>query len=176
MLHEQTDRPNFNWIDGGLAVGGSFPASSIESLAREHRIRCVIDLRGEIQPEGELLERHGIALLHLPTEDTCGVDSVHLQRGVEWAVASLARGERVLIHCEHGIGRSATLALCVLVSRGRAPLGALALLKDKRPVVSPSPAQFACWCEWLENHRAANAVTWDVPGFDDFQRIAYRWH
>ena len=48
-----------------------------------------------------------------------------LDDGVAFVNRHLDRGERVLVHCEHGIGRSATLALCVLVSRGMEPLDAL---------------------------------------------------
>ena len=53
----------------------------------------------------------------------------------------LDAGSRVYIHCEHGVGRSALLALCVLVSRGDPPLGALERAKSARWQVSPSPEQ-----------------------------------
>ncbi len=119
-------QPNFDWITDELAVGGCFAPEQSESLAREHGIRAVVDLRSEDVDEEPLLRRHGIALLHLPTEDMCGVDAAHLDEGVRFACRHLDRGERVLVHCQHGIGRSAVLALCVLVQRGQAPLEALA--------------------------------------------------
>lgn len=168
-----TWQPNFNWIDDTLAVGGSFPGDCAEGLAREHGIQAVVDLRGETQPDALVLRRHGIALLHLPTEDMCGVAMSDLDRGIRFANAFLDAGQRVLIHCEHGIGRSATLALCVLVQRGHAPLDALALMKKQRPLVSPSPEQFACWAAWLEHHRSTHDVEWCVPSFDEFQALAY---
>ncbi len=124
--------PNFDWVTDHLAVGGSFHPGQTERLTREHGIRAVVDLRNEDVDDERLLRRHGIALLHLPTQDMCGVDQEHLDRGVRFASRHLDRGERVLVHCEHGIGRSAVLALCILVQRGRAPLDALALLKDRR--------------------------------------------
>ncbi len=166
--------PTFNWITDQLAVGGRFPSERAEELARAHRIRSVIDLREEDKDDEALLRRHGITLLHLPTEDMCGVDAAQLDRGVLFANASLDRGERLLIHCEHGIGRSATLALCVMVSRGAAPLDALERMKQRRALVSPSPAQFACWSGWLARHRAQRGAAWEVPAFDAFQAIAYR--
>jgi protein-tyrosine phosphatase len=167
-------RPNFDWITDHLAVGGSFDPEQTERLAREHGLRAVVDLRNEDVDDERLLRRHGIVLLHLPTEDMGGIDSQHLDDGVRFACEHLDRGERVLIHCQHGIGRSAVLALCVLVQRGQPPLQALALMKDRRARVSPSPAQFACWADWLARHREGNAVPWDVPGFDEFKAIAYR--
>lgn len=167
-------QPNFDWIDPQLAVGGRFPAEHAALLASVHGIDAVVDLRLEDRDDEQLLRSHGITLLHLPTEDMCGVDADQLDHGVRFACDWLDRGRRVLIHCEHGIGRSATLALCVLVRRGSEPLAALGRMKDRRALVSPSPAQFACWQDWLERHRRSHAVPWTVPSFDDFQRIAYR--
>ena len=166
--------PNFSWITPQLAVGGSFPEAHAERLASEHGIRAVVDLRGEACDDEVLMRRHGIALLHLPTPDMCGVTLAHLDDGVAFACGWIERGERVLIHCEHGIGRSATLALCVMVSLGDAPLDALERMKTRRALVSPSPEQFACWCGWLEQHRAQLRAAWRVPDFDAFQAIAYR--
>lgn len=169
-------QPNFDWIDTQLAVGGRFPAEHAALLASTHGIDAVVDLRMEDKDDERLLRSHGITLLHLPTEDMCGVDPTQLDEGVRFVCGWLDRGRRVLIHCEHGIGRSATLALCVLVTRGSAPLEALGRMKDRRALVSPSPAQFACWQAWLERHRQARAVSWAVPTFDEFQLIAYRQH
>ena len=167
-------QPNFDWITDELAVGGCFDAQQTESLTRDHGISAVIDLRSEDVDDALLLGRHGIALLHLPTEDMCGVDAAHLDEGVRFASARIDRGERVLIHCQHGIGRSAVLALCVLVQRGHEPLQALGLMKDRRELVSPSPAQFECWVRWLESHRSAHGLAWKAPDFDAFKAIAYR--
>ena len=83
-------------------------------------------------------------------------------------------GRRALVHCEHGIGRSATLALASLVANGMAPLEALMLAKDKRERVSPSPAQYAGWRDWLEMRRVRRGEGWIVPDFDAFAAIAYR--
>ena len=167
-------RPNFDWITDELAVGGCFSPEQTESLTRDHGIAAVVDLRSEDVDDALLLRRHGITLLHLPTADMCGVDAAHLDEGVRFACAHLDRGQRVLIHCQHGIGRSAVLALCVLVQRGLEPLQALSLMKDRRDLVSPSPAQFECWRRWLERHRLTNDVSWQAPDFDAFKAIAYR--
>ena len=165
---------NFDWITDQLAVGGKFVSEQTERLTREHGIRAVVDLRNEDVDDEQLMRRHGITLLHLPTQDMCGVDPAHLERGVAFASEHLDRGERVLVHCEHGIGRSAVLALCILVHRGQAPLDALALMKDRRNRISPSPEQFACWADWLARRRRARGHDWQVPDFDEFKAIAYR--
>ena len=159
---------NLSWITDGLAIGGSFPIEHAEDLARAHRIAAVIDLRNEARDDRAVLECHGLELLHLPTADLCAVELDKLDAGVAFAVAHLDAGRRVLVHCQHGIGRSALLALCILVERGHAPLAALALAKDRRGVVSPSPAQYEAWVAWLRVRGTS------PPGFLQFAAIAYR--
>ena len=160
--------PNFTWIAPELAVGGSFPESLAEALAREHGIRAVVDLRREACDDEALLQRHGVVLLHLPTDDLCAVSQPMLDEGAGFVTERLTRGERVLIHCEHGIGRSVTLALCVLCARGADPLEAMELIKTRRRAASPSPEQFEAWAAWLQRHGRR------APEFDAFKAIAYR--
>lgn len=167
-------QPNLSWITPHLAVGGSFAAERAKALAREHGVRAVVDLRAESRDDEALLVRHGLTFLHLPTEDHGAVSQEMLAEGVAFANRHLDRDERVLVHCEHGIGRSATLALCVLVSRGAAPLGALEQAKTARALVSPSPAQYHAWVAWLEACAATRRVAWAVPDFNAFKAIAYR--
>lgn len=167
-------QPNLSWITDHLAVGGRFPVERAEHLAQALGIRAVVDLRSEDQDDEALLRRHGLTLLHLPTADLGAVSLPMLEDGVAFVNRHLDRGERVLVHCEHGIGRSATLALCVLVSRGLAPLEALELAKSRRSLVSPSPAQYEAWIGWMGGWQRANPADWALPGFDAFKAIAYR--
>jgi hypothetical protein len=166
--------PNLTWITDTLAVGGRYAPEMVEHLAGPLGVKAVVDLRKEDRDDEDLLLRHGLAFLHLPTPDHCAVAAAMLEDGVAFAAAHLDRGERVLIHCEHGIGRSATLALCVLVERGMEPLEALELAKSKRAVFSPSPAQYECWVRWLTEFGGRGGAGWTVPGFDAFAAIAYR--
>lgn len=165
---------NLSWITATLAIGGGFAPDDTARLADEHDVRAVVDLRGEARDEDVRLAALDIAFLHLPTPDLGAVSLRSLDAGVAFVRPVLERGERVLIHCQHGIGRSATLALCVLVDGGMAPLEALELAKSRRDRVSPSPAQFEAFVAWLGRHRAARAVAWTAPSFDAFAAIAYR--
>lgn len=167
-------RPNLSWITDRLAVGGRFPTERAQILAGELGIRAIVDLRSEERDDERILVHHGIALLHLPTDDHHAVSQPMLADGVAFVRPYLERGERVLIHCEHGIGRSATLALCVLVDCGYEPLEALELSKDRRALISPSPAQYCAWTEWLARFARENRSGWEVPSFDAFKAIAYR--
>jgi len=160
--------PDFHWLTDELAVGGCFPIERAADLAEVHRIRAVVDLREEGCDDEARLKAAGIEFLHLPTPDMEPAALGRLERGVAFATERIESGEKVLIHCQYGIGRSALLALCVLVELGWQPLEALAHAKDRRAVVSPSRSQYEGWAEWLE--RRGNSV----PSYQEFGCIAYR--
>jgi protein-tyrosine phosphatase len=160
--------PNFHWLTDQLAVGGRFPLERAAELARVHGIRAVVDLRAEECDDEAALRGAGIVLLHLPTPDMEPARPEHLDAGVTFVREHLECGEKVLIHCQHGIGRSALLALCVLVDRGWQPLDALVHAKDQREIVSPSRSQYDGWAAWLRS-RGLNA-----PDYHTFGCIAYR--
>ncbi|WP_207210815.1 protein-tyrosine phosphatase family protein [Lichenibacterium minor] len=165
---------NLTWITPLLAVGGRLSEAETAMLAAVEGVGAVVDLRSEAVDERAVLAAQGIAFLHLPTDDHAAITPAMLDEGVAFAEAQRGAGRRVLIHCEHGIGRSATLALAALVAAGMAPLDALNLAKDRRDRVSPSPAQYGCWRDWLVERRAGTGAGWDVPDFDRFAAIAYR--
>jgi protein-tyrosine phosphatase len=167
-------RPNLSWITDDLAVGGSFPRGRAVDLADRLRIGAIVDLRVEACDDPLEIARHGMAFLHLPTEDHCAVAPAVLDDGVAFAASHIDSGRRVLVHCEHGIGRSATLALAVLVARGMAPLDALELAKTRRGLVSPSPAQYEAWVAWLALWKERHPAGWAIPDFESFKAIAYR--
>ncbi len=159
---------DFHWLHPDLAVGGRFPPEAVPRLALDHGVGAVVDLRGEVRGDPRPFASCGMAFLHLPTPDRMGVSQDMLDRGVEFVEAMIRSGRRVLIHCHYGIGRSATLALCVLAARGVEPLAAIGLAKDARPLVSPSREQYDAWCTWLAGRGLA------APSYHDFGMVAYR--
>ena len=160
--------PDFHWLTDSLAVGGCFPPERARELSAEHGIGAVIDLRSEDRDDEAALRQQGIELLHLPTPDLEAANVEMLDLGVGFARERMERGTKVLIHCQHGIGRSALLALCVLVDQGWEPLGALSHAKDMRASVSPSRLQYEGWAEWLKSSGRA------APDYHTFGCIAYR--
>ncbi len=165
---------DFDWITETIAVGGWVAEYDWPRLAREERIRAVVDLREEARNDPALLAAHGLDYLHLPTTDRGPVSAAMIERALAFLRSQAAAGRPTLIHCRHGIGRSAMVALCALVDRGDAPLDALERAKTARWKISPSPEQYEGWAAWLSAHRIAARRTWTVPDFDAFARIAYR--
>ena len=160
--------PDFHWLTESLAVGGCFPIDRAGELASAHGIGAVVDLRQEDCDDEERLRAAGIDFLHLPTPDLEPASAAMLERGVGFAREHIRRGDKVLIHCQHGIGRSALLSLCVLVEEGWEPLQALSHAKDVREAVSPSHSQYRGWSDWLSSRGKA------APDYHTFGCIAYR--
>lgn len=165
---------DLHFVAPGLAVGACFPMEAAARLVREHGIARVVDVRVEARDDEALLRLHGIALLHLPTLDTRAISQAKLRDGVAFASAGLDRGERILVHCQYGIGRSALLAVCVLVARGLPPLDALEQAKRARPVVSPSPEQLEALVAFSARVREERAASWPVPTVEALGAIAWR--
>ena len=128
-------------------MGGAFHLRDIARL-RRIGISAVVDCREEAADDEEALRRCGIAYLRLPTPDARGLSQEALDLGVGWVLQRLHRGEKVLIHCGHGVGRGPLLACCVLVADGRSAEDALKLLKTRRWQASPNAEQLAALQEW----------------------------
>ena len=159
---------DLHWLTDHLALGGCFPMDRARELAATHGIRAVVDLRQESRDDDACLNAAGIDFLHLPTPDLEPAPVEMLDRGVEFVRKHVAAREPVLVHCQHGIGRSALLALCVLVAEGWEPLDALGHAKDVRAVVSPSRSQYEGWAAWLASRGK------QAPDYHNFGCIAYR--
>ena len=75
--------------------------------------------------------------------------------GVAWAQAQELEGRKVLIHCAHGHGRSATILCAILIANGQASTIAEAekILKSERPRVRLNTRQRAALTEWFNTRR-----------------------
>jgi hypothetical protein len=163
---------DFDWITEDLAIGGRCAMEHAETLAREHGVGAIIDLRAEDRDDPQVWERCGLLFLHLPTDDHAAIDPAMIDEGVAFARSARAMARRLLVHCEHGIGRSAMLVLCILTDRGVEPMAALRLAKLRRARVSPSPAQYDGWAAWLSLRAPSEQAA--PPSYAAFAEVAYR--
>lgn len=173
-MSTETPSLNLSWLTPHLAVGGRYPMDAAAYLARALDIRHVVDLRVECCDDEAVLRDAGITFLHLPTQDMRGVSQAMLDDGVGWVSERLDREEKVYVHCEHGIGRSALLCLCVLVHRGHQPIDALSVAKDARIQVSPSPEQLDAFTQWCTRMAQRSGREVRIPTFNELAMIAYR--
>lgn len=136
-------------LDADLAVlRERYGATTIVSLLErpeQHRLQ-VFDYRAACA-------RHGIELLRFPIADGGVPDPVALAALVEEISRRVERGERVVVHCQGGLGRAGTVVAAFLVWRGLEPRQAIAAVRAARPgaverriqekLVESLPARFA---------------------------------
>lgn len=134
------DQLNMDWVTDNLAVGGRVHPADVAALARVG-VTHIIDTRSEYCDDAELLASEHIQLLYLPTRDTFPLTVEQLAQGAQWAAERIQQGGRVLIHCEHGVGRSVLLTCCVLVYSGISAHEALQLVQQKRWQAAPNHRQ-----------------------------------
>jgi predicted protein tyrosine phosphatase len=165
---------DISWVLPNLAMGGRFATAAVEHLVHRLGLRNIVDLRSEDKDDERLLRQHAAELLHLPTLDGSAVDTGMLHRGVEWINRQLERGEKVFVHCEHGIGRSALLVCCVLVSRGRTPRAAIERVKAARAGIAPSPEQLRALLEWTGEWCRVQRAPCPADTFAELTAVAYQ--
>jgi protein tyrosine phosphatase (PTP) superfamily phosphohydrolase (DUF442 family) len=134
------DRLDLSWITPNLAVGGRVRTGDIPKLQRAG-ISRVVDVRSEHRDDEAALNAHDIHLLYLPTPDTYPLSLEDLRQGAKWINAQRAANQRVLIHCEHGVGRSVLLTAAALVCEGYTAHAAFELIGHKRWQAAPNHRQ-----------------------------------
>lgn len=134
------DQLNMHWVTEHLAVGGRVHPEDIPALARAG-VTHVIDTRSEYCDDADALAREHIQLLYLPAPDTYPLTIEQLKEGAQWACEHMDRGGKVLIHCEHGVGRSVLLTCAALVYSGMSAHDALVLAQQKRWQAAPNSRQ-----------------------------------
>ncbi|MFQ1699336.1 protein-tyrosine phosphatase family protein [Loktanella agnita] len=93
---------------------------------------------------GVALQAHDIAWRHCPITDFSVPDD-----DFDWpalrnhALSLLAQGQRVLVHCHGGCGRSGMVCLGLMVAAGEDPDAALTRLRALRPCAVETHAQMA---------------------------------
>jgi hypothetical protein len=131
---------NFTWVTDALAVGGAPRTRDYRRLAALG-VTAVVDARDEAVGDREALAKLGIRLLHLPTPDRYALSQHQLRQGTRWILDRLAEGGKVLIHCQHGVGRGPLLGSAVLIGQGLSAPEALRTLRSKRWQAAPNDRQ-----------------------------------
>jgi protein tyrosine phosphatase (PTP) superfamily phosphohydrolase (DUF442 family) len=148
------DRLNLSWVTSNLAVGGRVRPEDIKRLAAVGVTR-IVDTRMEHKDDEAALRAHGIELLYLPTPDTYPLALNDLRRGADWVNAQIASGHKVLIHCEHGVGRSVLLTAAALVADGMSASEAINLVQRQRWQAAPNQRQIVRLQEFEREARGA---------------------
>lgn len=128
-----------DYIVDNLYLGNICAAHNLAWL-REKNISVIFNMASEWQP----VEYAGIRVVYFPFEDTTTLDEKETRRYINKAVSALIDiNERdmpnILIHCNMGISRSATIIIRYLqIMHDMSYREALSLVKKLRPTVKPN--------------------------------------
>lgn len=167
------DRRGFYWLIDGVLAGCGRPgswsrrdgegadlAAATAALDEDLRWLCeqgvgaVLTLTETPLVPGAL-SRHGLAEQHLPVDDLTPPAPTQLAAALGFIDEQRARGERVVVHCLVGQGRTGTVLAAYLIRGGLSVDAALRELRTVCPNAVGSPAQetalraFADRRDWL---------------------------
>ncbi len=128
------------WIQPNLALGGRVDPANYPRL-KKMGLASVVDLRAEEHDDPDLLAANDLRFLHLPMTDCDPLTHDQMRDGSRWVAHELAAGRRVLVHCQHGVGRSVMLVAAVLLNEGQDLATVLAHLRSRRPRMALSATQ-----------------------------------
>ncbi|WP_437718712.1 dual specificity protein phosphatase family protein [Sorangium sp. So ce448] len=142
------------WVSPNLLIGGFLLPGDVVEL-RRLGVRAVINVSRELYDPVLALRAAGVEYLRIPCWDMGAPTLEEAARGVAFLERHIVAGHRVHVHCASGVGRSVTLALCYLATRGGIEVGeALALIERRRPRVALRPVQRAFVERYVAWHRA----------------------
>lgn len=119
-------------IDDGGRLWIAADCGDWAAVVVEHNVSVVIDLERDLD-RGIPAEADSVVYLYFPIRDEGLPPLKRLHAVARFGAELLQRGERVLIHCEMGLNRSALLAGLMLVHDGESGEAALARLQARRP-------------------------------------------
>lgn len=139
------------WWPGrpGAAPGGSPLEDDLRLLAQDHGTSLLVTLLGrrELAAMGEvkrLTRRLGVEWVHHPIADMSTPDAPADLAGLVTRLSGhLEGGRTAVLHCLAGLGRTGTVAACLLVARGRSAEEALAVVRSVRPGAVQTSSQEA---------------------------------
>lgn len=134
---------NFGWL-GSNGVGGcAYPGSEVALAAlNEHGVALLINL-AERAHDAETLARYELVAVHLPVRDFTAPSPAQLEEGTAAIERAIAAGQRVVVHCTAGLGRTGTMLAAYLVRQGLTPAQAIAEVRKQRPGSIETAAQEA---------------------------------
>jgi protein-tyrosine phosphatase len=90
-----------------------------EWLRKMLNIDCIINLRAESRHDNNLAPKHGIEVVNIDVEDHKAPTKEQADLFIKILHDKLDKRESVLIHCEHGHGRTSTFSVLAAIIMGQ---------------------------------------------------------
>lgn len=106
------------WIAENLAVGYAPRSDGDLEEIKAQGISAIVNLCGECYDLHVIEENGGFRVYFLPLPDESAPEMEELEKTVAWIDESISSGNKVLVHCRFGIGRTGTLVAAYFLSKG----------------------------------------------------------
>jgi protein-tyrosine phosphatase len=143
-----------HWVTDDIAISGKPGARDWPRITRAD-ISCVVDLQSEAARD---LTKFGLRRYAFRIPDRGSPPLSELSEIVRAVRHELNRGNKILIHCDKGLGRSALVACAVLVDLGFPSTQAYEIVKRGQPSALLANGQVNTLDEymaWKANNEAA---------------------
>lgn len=136
--------PGWAWVTQSLAVGCAESSDAPGRLASAG-LHAVLSCRARSEADDwrrrAAFAEHGLIAHQIGWPDCAPPTRQALRRASRWVLDQIEAGRRVFVHCRFGVGRSALVAMAVLVEQGATAEEAYWRVCQVRPLVFPNMVQ-----------------------------------
>ncbi len=125
---------NFSWLIEGEIAGMAKPTSLVNEFEflKDNDIGAIVSLT-EFPIHESLVKEFGFEVIHISLKDYETPSLEQIEVFLEFAKKLKARGKKLVVHCDAGIGRTGTMLACYLVNKGYDAIDAIKEVRKKRP-------------------------------------------
>jgi protein-tyrosine phosphatase len=128
---------DYSQITDSLFIGRTPHSEDYDEL-RSLDVQLVINMRLEQRPHKDT-HNPPMPVVRIPTIDSplFPIPIRGLMKGVKAALAVIASGGKVYVHCQAGVHRGVAMGAAVLIAQGYELEEAMKLIKQRRPAADP---------------------------------------